>query len=29
VLVAAHAPDVDVHEVIQAHRHWLVELMQR
>ena len=29
VLIAAHAPDVDVHEVIQAHRHWLVELMQR
>jgi hypothetical protein len=29
VLVAAHAPDVDVHDVIQAHRHWLVELMQR
>ena len=29
VLVAAYAPDVDVHEVIQAHRHWLVELMQR
>jgi DNA-binding PadR family transcriptional regulator len=29
VLVAAHAPGVDVHEVIQAHRHWLVEQMQR
>jgi DNA-binding PadR family transcriptional regulator len=29
VLVAAHAPDVDVHDVIQAHRHWLLELMQR
>jgi DNA-binding PadR family transcriptional regulator len=29
VLVAAHAPDVDVHEVIQAHRHWLLEVMQR
>ena len=29
VLVAAHAPGVDVHEVIQAHRHWLVERMQR
>jgi DNA-binding PadR family transcriptional regulator len=29
VLVAVQAPDVDVHEVIQAHRHWLVELMQR
>jgi DNA-binding PadR family transcriptional regulator len=29
VLVAAHAPGVDVHEVIQAHRLWLVVLMQR
>jgi DNA-binding PadR family transcriptional regulator len=29
VLVAAQTPGVDVHEVIQAHRHWLVELMQR
>jgi DNA-binding PadR family transcriptional regulator len=29
VLVAAQAPDVDVHDVIQAHRLWLVEAMQR
>jgi DNA-binding PadR family transcriptional regulator len=29
VLVAAQAPGVDVHEVIQAHRRWRVELMQR
>jgi DNA-binding PadR family transcriptional regulator len=29
VLVAAQTPGVDVHEVIQAHRHWVVELMQR
>jgi DNA-binding PadR family transcriptional regulator len=28
VLVAAQAPDVDVHDVIQAHRRWVVELMQ-
>jgi DNA-binding PadR family transcriptional regulator len=29
VLVAAQAPGVDVHDVIQAHRRWLVEMMQR
>jgi DNA-binding PadR family transcriptional regulator len=29
VLVAAQAPGVDVHEVIQVHRHYLVELMQQ
>jgi DNA-binding PadR family transcriptional regulator len=29
VLVAARAPGVDVHEVIQVHRHYLVELMQQ
>ncbi len=29
VLVAAQAPDIDVHDVIQVHRHWLVEVMQR
>jgi DNA-binding PadR family transcriptional regulator len=29
VLVAAQAPDIDVHEVIQAHRRWVVETMQR
>jgi DNA-binding PadR family transcriptional regulator len=29
VLVAAQAPGVDVGDVIQAHRRWLVELMQR
>jgi DNA-binding PadR family transcriptional regulator len=29
VLVAMRAPDVDVHEVIQAHRRYLVELMQQ
>jgi DNA-binding PadR family transcriptional regulator len=29
VLVAAQAPDVDVHEVIQVHRHYLVQLMQQ
>ena len=29
VLVAARAPDVDVHEVIQVHRHYLVQLMQQ
>jgi DNA-binding PadR family transcriptional regulator len=29
VLVAAQAPDVDVHDVIQAHRHWLIQVMQR
>jgi hypothetical protein len=28
VLVAARLPDVDVHEVIQTHRRYLVELMQ-
>ena len=29
VLVALHVPDVDVHAVIQAHRRYLVELMQQ
>jgi DNA-binding PadR family transcriptional regulator len=29
VLVAAQAPGVDVHEVIQVHRHYLVQLMQQ
>ena len=29
VLVAAQAPGVDVHEVIQVHRRYLVELMQQ
>jgi DNA-binding PadR family transcriptional regulator len=29
VLVAARVPGTDVHEVIQAHRRYLVELMQR
>jgi len=29
VLVALHVPSADVHEVIQAHRRYLVELMQR
>ena len=29
ILVAVHLPDVDVHEVIQAHRRYLVELMQQ
>ena len=29
VLVAVKAPGVDVHEVIQVHRHYLVELMQQ
>jgi DNA-binding PadR family transcriptional regulator len=29
VLVAVQAPGVDVHEVIQVHRHYLVELMQQ
>jgi DNA-binding PadR family transcriptional regulator len=29
VLVAVHAPGVDVHEVIQVHRHYLVQLMQQ
>src|SRR3979490_3237606 len=28
VLVAVRAPDVDVHEVIQVHRRYLVQLMQ-
>jgi DNA-binding PadR family transcriptional regulator len=28
VLVALHVPSADVHEVIQAHRRYLVELMQ-
>jgi DNA-binding PadR family transcriptional regulator len=29
ILVALHVPDADVHAVIQAHRRYLVELMQR
>jgi len=29
VLVALHVPDTDVHAVIQAHRRYLVELMQQ
>ena len=29
VLVALHVPSADVHEVIQAHRRYLVELMQQ
>jgi DNA-binding PadR family transcriptional regulator len=29
VLVALHVPALDVHEVIQAHRRYLVELMQQ
>jgi DNA-binding PadR family transcriptional regulator len=29
VLVALHVPNVDVHAVIQAHRRYLVELMQQ
>jgi DNA-binding PadR family transcriptional regulator len=29
VLVALHVPGADVHEVIQAHRRYLVELMQQ
>ena len=29
VLVALHVPGLDVHEVIQAHRRYLVELMQQ
>jgi DNA-binding PadR family transcriptional regulator len=29
VLIAVHAPGVDVHEVIQVHRHYLVQLMQQ
>lgn len=29
VLVSLRLPDVDVHEVIQVHRHYLVELMQQ
>jgi DNA-binding PadR family transcriptional regulator len=29
VLVATQVPGVDVHEVIQAHRHYLVRLMQQ
>jgi len=29
VLVAVRLPGVDVHEVIQAHRRYLVELMQQ
>jgi DNA-binding PadR family transcriptional regulator len=29
VLVAVHVPGTDVHEVVQAHRRYLVELMQQ
>jgi DNA-binding PadR family transcriptional regulator len=29
VLVAVHLPGTDVHEVIQAHRRYLIQLMQR
>jgi DNA-binding PadR family transcriptional regulator len=29
IMVALAVPDIDVHEVIQAHRHYLVELMQQ
>ncbi len=29
VLVALRLPDVDVHEVLQVHRHYVVELMQQ
>src|SRR4051812_37206692 len=29
VLVALRVPDVDVHEVVQVHRRYLVELMQQ
>jgi DNA-binding PadR family transcriptional regulator len=29
ILIAVRMPDVDVHEVIQAHRRYLVELMQQ
>jgi DNA-binding PadR family transcriptional regulator len=29
VLVALHVPGIDVHEVLQAHRRYLVELMQQ
>ena len=28
ILIAARLPDVDVHEVVQAHRRYLVQLMQ-
>src|SRR4029079_3643558 len=28
ILIAAQVPNVDVHEVIQAHRRYLVQLMQ-
>jgi hypothetical protein len=28
VLVAVHLPNVDVHEVVQAHRRYMVQLMQ-
>jgi DNA-binding PadR family transcriptional regulator len=28
VLIAVHLPNVDVHEVVQAHRRYLVQLMQ-
>ena len=28
ILVAAHLPDVDVHEVVQSHRRYIVQLMQ-
>ncbi len=29
VLVAFHLPDVDVHDIIQVHRRYLIELMQQ
>ena len=29
MLVAVHLPGTDVHEVIQAHRRYLIQLMQR
>lgn len=29
ILVAIKLPDVDVHEMIQVHRHYLIELMQQ
>ncbi len=29
ILVASHLPDLDVHDVIQVHRRYLVELMQQ
>jgi hypothetical protein len=29
IMVALRVPGIDVHEVIQVHRHYLVELMQQ